>query len=77
VATQRRLQRRLHSPESISHELFRTALALAANRDLVDPGREELAERRRAFAEEVRGEIRRIGAVREVALRSFEPGESE
>ena len=73
VAGQYRLQRRLHSPESISHELFRTALRLAANRDLLDPGREELAERRRAFADEVAGEVRRVAAVHDVAIRGLEP----
>ena len=73
VATQRRLQRRLHSAESISNELFRASLRLAANRDLVDPGREELADARRAFAEEIRVEVRRIAAVHEVAQRGLEP----
>ena len=68
VAHQYRLQHRLHSPESISKELFRTALRLAANRGLVDPGGEELAQRRGAFAEEVRGEVRRVRAVRDLAL---------
>ncbi|MGH9138421.1 MAG: glycerol-3-phosphate 1-O-acyltransferase, partial [Acidimicrobiales bacterium] len=46
VARQYRLQQRIGSGDSISRELFRTALQLAANRDLVDPGRDELGERR-------------------------------
>ena len=70
VARQHRLQRRLHSPESISKELFRNALRLAANRDLLDRGGEELAERRRALAEEVRAEVRRILTVRDLELRA-------
>jgi glycerol-3-phosphate O-acyltransferase len=48
------LQGRLHSEESISQELFGAALQLAGNRDLVDPGREELRTRRAAFAAEIR-----------------------
>jgi glycerol-3-phosphate O-acyltransferase len=53
VGRQMLLQARLHSAESVSQELFASALALAANRDLVDPGREDLQERRRAFAAEI------------------------
>ena len=37
------LQGRLHGPESLSRELFASALKLAANLDLVGPGGEELA----------------------------------
>ena len=36
------LQGRLHGAESVSAELFAAALQLAANRDLVDPGRDEV-----------------------------------
>lgn len=50
VGRQMLLQGRLHGPESLSRELFASALRLAANRDLVDAGREELGERREAFA---------------------------
>jgi glycerol-3-phosphate O-acyltransferase len=53
VGKQYVLQRRIHSAESVSSELFSGALRLAANRDLTDPGRDELAERRRRFAREV------------------------
>lgn len=67
VAHQYRLQRRLASTESISRELFSTALKLAANRDLVDPGREELAERRRLFAAEISGLVDRIGRIRGIS----------
>jgi glycerol-3-phosphate O-acyltransferase len=60
------LQGRLHSAESISQELFSGALQLAANRDLVDPGRDELRERRAAFADDVSGVLanaREIGEI--------------
>ena len=52
MGQQQLLQGRLHGPESLSRELFAGALKLAANRDLVDPGREELAQRRREFAQQ-------------------------
>jgi glycerol-3-phosphate O-acyltransferase len=53
VARQYVLQRRLRNPESVSREVFGHAFELAANRDLIDPGREELMARRRRFAEEI------------------------
>jgi glycerol-3-phosphate O-acyltransferase len=56
VGRQMLLQGRLQSAESISQELFGAALALAANRDLVDPGRDELRRARERFHEEV-GEV--------------------
>lgn len=68
LARQYRLQRRLWSPESISKELFTAALRLAANRDLIDSDPDELRERRQAFADEIRGEVRRIATVRDLAL---------
>ena len=43
--------------------LFETALRLARNRELLDPAPPDLAERRRAFAEEIRAAIRRIDAI--------------
>jgi glycerol-3-phosphate O-acyltransferase len=73
VARQYRMQQRIGSGESISRELFATALKLAANRDLVDPGREELQARREEFAAEVRDAVRRIGVVRELASSELEP----
>jgi glycerol-3-phosphate O-acyltransferase len=57
------LQRRILSPESVSQGLFATALRLARNRDLIEPGAPDLGERRRAFAEEVRAAIRHVDAV--------------
>ena len=63
VGQQMLLQGRLHGPESLSRELFASALKLAANRDLVDAGREELGKRREAFAAQLRdvvADVRRI-----------------
>ncbi|MEE9608104.1 MAG: glycerol-3-phosphate 1-O-acyltransferase [Myxococcota bacterium] len=57
------LQRRIHSAASVSQVLIRTALRLAGNRDLLEPGPADLAERRRAFAEEIRTAIRRVEAI--------------
>ncbi|MGQ4600244.1 glycerol-3-phosphate 1-O-acyltransferase [Nocardia sp. R6R-6] len=61
VGKQMMLQQRLHSPESVSTELFTSALKLADNRDLVAPAtddsaerRVELAQRRTEFAERLR-----------------------
>jgi glycerol-3-phosphate O-acyltransferase len=57
------LQRRLHSAASVSQILFRNALLLAENRGLLDPQNAELAERRRAFAAELRDAVRRAEAI--------------
>jgi glycerol-3-phosphate O-acyltransferase len=43
----------VHGEESISRTLFESALRLAANRDLLDPGREELDAARAAWREEL------------------------
>jgi glycerol-3-phosphate O-acyltransferase len=64
VAYQQRLQRRLASTESISLELFATALKLAANRDLVNPGADELARRRAEFTSEMRTLVARVQRIR-------------
>ena len=53
VGTQMLLQGRLYGPESVSSELFATALQLAGNRGLLDIGGDEVRERRRAFADEL------------------------
>jgi len=75
VAKQLRMQQQLASTESISGELFATALKLAANRDLVDPGRDEVKAARQEFADEIGGWVRRVRQVRAMAL--AEPGLSE
>jgi glycerol-3-phosphate O-acyltransferase len=63
LGKQYELQRRIGSPESVSKELFATALRLAGNRGLLDAGAEDLAARRAAFAEEVRQAIRRVDLI--------------
>jgi glycerol-3-phosphate O-acyltransferase len=57
------LQGRLSSPESLSRELFASALRLAANLDLVDPGREDLARRRQEWAAQVRDVVGRVAVI--------------
>ncbi len=57
------LQRRIRRGESVSKVLFETALRLAANRELLAPDAPDVAERRRAFADEIRQAIRRVDAI--------------
>jgi len=60
------LQRRIRSAESVSKSYFETALRLADNYRLMSPdesGLDALAERRRAFAAELAGAVRRIDAI--------------
>jgi len=66
VGQQMLLQGRLHGPESLSRELFASALQLAANLDLVDPGREELARRRQEWAAQVRDVVGRVVVIDEL-----------
>src|SRR6201993_1122098 len=72
VARQRRLQRRLRSSDSISTEVFRTALKLAAHRGLLGPGGEQLAKRRHAFAAELAELLERVENMRELAASDIE-----
>jgi glycerol-3-phosphate O-acyltransferase len=67
VAQQRRLQRQLRSSDSISTEVFGTALKAAAHRDLLGPGGEDLARRRRAFATELAELLDRLEKMRDLA----------
>lgn len=62
LAKQYRLQRRIRSTESVSKVLMETALRLARNRNLTQPG-DNLPARRRAFAEQLSDVIRRIDAI--------------
>ena len=66
VGQQMLLQGRLHGPESLSRELFSSAVKLAANLDLIDPGRDELAVRRRAFAARLRDVVTRLIMIDEI-----------
>jgi glycerol-3-phosphate O-acyltransferase len=67
VGRQYVLQLRLDSPESVSRELFRGALRLAANRDLVEPGGDDLRRAREAFAAEIEDVVRRVAVIRALA----------
>jgi glycerol-3-phosphate O-acyltransferase len=66
VGQQMLLQGRLHGPESLSRELFSGALKLAGNLDLVDAGREELAQRRQAFAARLRDVVAAVVTIDEI-----------
>jgi glycerol-3-phosphate O-acyltransferase len=54
------LQGRLHGPESLSRELFSSALRLAANHGLLQPGGHDLAARREQSASYVRDLVARV-----------------
>jgi glycerol-3-phosphate O-acyltransferase len=64
VGRQMLLQGRLLGAESVSKELFASALQLAANRDLVDPGREPVTAARQAFAAEIRELVALVEQIR-------------
>jgi glycerol-3-phosphate O-acyltransferase len=75
VGRQYRLQQRIHSAESISRELFRNALALAAGRGLLagaEPDGADLARRREAFAAELREVVDRVDSLRRLAVSTLE-----
>ena len=66
LGKQYRLQRRIHSADSISKVLFKTALELAGNRGLLeldeaDP--ESLRGRREEFAAEIRSALQRVEVI--------------
>ncbi|WP_328303142.1 glycerol-3-phosphate 1-O-acyltransferase [Actinomycetospora sp. NBC_00405] len=70
VGRQLLLQGKLHGPESLSRELFASAVRLASNRGLLTPsppreGEPDLATRRRAFAAEIRGVVERVVTIDE------------
>jgi glycerol-3-phosphate O-acyltransferase len=66
VGQQMLLQGRLHGPESLSRELFSSAVRLAANLDLIDPGGAELAQRRREFAAHLYDVVTRLIIIDEI-----------
>jgi glycerol-3-phosphate O-acyltransferase len=66
VGQQMLLQGRLHGPESLSRELFAGALKLAANLDLLEPGGDDLAQRRRAFDGRLHEEVARLILIDEI-----------
>ncbi|MGA9871054.1 MAG: glycerol-3-phosphate 1-O-acyltransferase [Rhodococcus sp. (in: high G+C Gram-positive bacteria)] len=72
AAQARRLRQQLDHSEAISGELFDTALQLADNRHLVDPGGENLAQRRRDFAREINEWARKARLIRDMAHRMLD-----
>jgi glycerol-3-phosphate O-acyltransferase len=67
VGRQKVLQRRIHSPESVSKDLFRGAVKLAGNRGLLRPGGEDVARQRTAFAAEMDDAVRWVEVLRAIA----------
>ena len=66
VGQQWQLQRKVESAESVSLELYRTALALARHRGLLDAG-PELVTRREAFLVEIQDSLRRLSVISSLA----------
>lgn len=70
VGQQMLLQGRLHGPESLSRELFGSALKLAANQDLVDvrvdQQGDDVAVRREAFAAQLRDVVGKVIEIDEI-----------
>ena len=69
VGRQWALQRRLASEESVSAEMFRTALKLARHRGLVESDDPSLGKRRKAFADELREVRRYVAELADIASR--------
>lgn len=67
LAEQQRLRQQIGSSESISAELFSTALKLARNRGLVEPNTENLEARRAEFAEEIEQLVNQVVRIRAIA----------
>ena len=74
VGRQWTLQRTLGSAESVSGEMFRTALKLAGHRDLLKPGAPYLGKRRQEFAAEL-AEVSR--AIDRISDRDRAPSNSD
>lgn len=68
VGQQWQLQRRITSAESVSLELYKTALALARHRGLVDSG-DDVGARREAFRAEIADSVRHLDVIAELARR--------
>jgi glycerol-3-phosphate O-acyltransferase len=66
VGRQYVLQKRLRNPECVSSELFGNAIALAANRGLLQPGAHDLMEKRRRFAAETAAAVSAVAAIGEL-----------
>jgi glycerol-3-phosphate O-acyltransferase len=72
VSRQRRMQRRLRSSDSMSTEVFRTAMKLVAHRGLRGPGGAELSQQRHDFAAELAELLDRVERMRELAIADAE-----
>jgi len=66
VGQQMLLQGRLHGPESLSRELFASAVKLAGNLDLLGPGGDDLARRRLVFAGRLHDDVARLIVIDEI-----------
>jgi glycerol-3-phosphate O-acyltransferase len=66
-------QGRLRSAEPVSVLLFQTAFQLAGNQGLLAAGA-DVAARRAAFWGELRGLVRRLGRIEELAVRRYLTG---
>ena len=66
VGQQMLLQGRLHGPESLSRELFASAVKLAGNMDLLGPGGDDLAQRRLVFAKRLHDDVARLIVIDEI-----------
>jgi len=66
VGQQMLLQGRLHGPESLSRELFASAVKLAGNLDLLGPGGDDLAQRRLVFAGRLHDDVARLIVIDEI-----------
>ena len=72
LGRQWRLQRKVASAESVSLELFKTALALARHRGLVEAG-PDVGKRRQEFAAEIADSVRRVQVIADLAQDPAEP----
>ena len=75
IGRQYLLQQRVRQPEAVSRELFGNALQLAHNRGLLEPG-EQLAERRRAFVDEIGNAMRALATIDDIDHRRSTTGTS-
>jgi glycerol-3-phosphate O-acyltransferase len=66
VGRQMLLQGQLYAADSVSQELFAGSMRLADNRDVVDPGRDEVAAARAAFLEEIEDVLARLVRIGEL-----------
>ena len=73
VAQQRWLQRQLTTPESVSADYFRNAVQLVDKFGLLTSQEPDLAERRRALADELHQITRRLDTLRRIAQASGQP----